>query len=80
MSQMPFPRNLSAVLLRRHAFQALELQAEVLRLAEAEGEGFLVDVVVGDFLTAVSHNRFVELMPRVFQPGMIFMKLTAFGE
>ena len=31
------------------------------------------------FPDAVSYNRFVELMPRVFLPMMLFMKLYAFG-
>ncbi len=33
-----------------------------------------------DFPTAVSYNRFVELMPRVFIQMMLFMRLTAFGK
>lgn len=33
-----------------------------------------------DFPTAVSYNRFVELMPRVFFHLMLFMKLIAFGK
>ena len=33
-----------------------------------------------DFPTAVSYNRFVELMPRVFFKMMLFMKLYAFGK
>ena len=33
-----------------------------------------------DFLTAVSYNRFVELMPRVFFKMMLLMKLYAFGK
>ena len=32
------------------------------------------------FPDAVSYNRFVELMPRVFLPMMLFMKLYAFGK
>ena len=32
-----------------------------------------------DFPDAVSYNRFVELMPRVFFKMMLFMKLYAFG-
>ncbi len=32
------------------------------------------------FPTAVSYNRFVELMPRVFFPLMTFMRLYAFGK
>lgn len=33
-----------------------------------------------DFPTAVSYTRFVELMPRVFVPLMLFMRLSAFGK
>ncbi len=33
-----------------------------------------------DFPDAVSYNRFVELMPRVFFKMMLFMKLYAFGK
>ena len=33
-----------------------------------------------DFPNAVSYNRFVELMPRVFLKMMLFMKLYAFGK
>ena len=33
-----------------------------------------------DFPNAVSYNRFVELMPRVFLKMMQFMKLYAFGK
>lgn len=33
-----------------------------------------------DFPTAVSYNRFIELMPRVFVHLMLFMKLIAFGK
>ena len=33
-----------------------------------------------DFPTAVSYNRFVELMPRVFIHLMVFMRLVAFGK
>ena len=33
-----------------------------------------------DFPAAVSYNRFVELMPRVFFKMMLFMKLHAFGK
>lgn len=33
-----------------------------------------------EFPTAVSYNRFVELMPRVFLHMMVFMRLTAFGK
>ena len=33
-----------------------------------------------DFPDAVSYNRFVELMPRVFLKMMLFMKLYAFGK
>ena len=33
-----------------------------------------------EFPTAVSYNRFVELMPRVFLKMMLFMKLHAFGK
>ncbi len=33
-----------------------------------------------DFPTAVSYNRFVELIPRVFFKMMLFMKLYAFGK
>ncbi len=33
-----------------------------------------------DFPTAVSYNRFVELMPRVFVMMMLFMRLAAFGK
>ena len=32
-----------------------------------------------EFPAAVSYNRFVELMPRVFLKMMLFMKLHAFG-
>lgn len=33
-----------------------------------------------EFPNAVSYNRFVELMPRVFFKMMMFMKLYAFGK
>ena len=33
-----------------------------------------------DFPAAVSYNRFVELMPRVFFKMMLFLKLYAFGK
>ena len=33
-----------------------------------------------DFFTAVSYNRLVELMPRLFFKMMMFMKLYAFGK
>ena len=33
-----------------------------------------------DFPDAVSYNRFVELMPRVFFKMMLFMYLQAFGK
>lgn len=33
-----------------------------------------------DFPNAVSYNRFVELMPRVFFQMMLFMRLSAFGK
>ena len=33
-----------------------------------------------EFPAAVSYNRFVELMPRVFLKMMLFMKLHAFGK
>ena len=36
--------------------------------------------LAGDFPTAVSYNRFVELMPRVFFMMMLFMNLHAFGK
>lgn len=36
--------------------------------------------LAGDFPTAVSYNRFVELMPRVFFMMMLFMKLHTFGK
>ena len=37
-------------------------------------------VMLQDFPNAVSYNRFVELMPRVFFKMMLFMKLYAFGK
>ncbi|EGQ17657.1 ISPg3 transposase [Prevotella dentalis DSM 3688] len=36
-------------------------------------------IMCQDLLDAVSYNRFVELMPRVFCRLMLFMKLFAFG-
>ena len=38
------------------------------------------EVMRQDFPAAVSYNRFVELMPRVFFKIMLFMKLYAFGK
>ena len=41
---------------------------------------YIKDYLKRDFPTAVSYNRFVELMPRVFFKMMLFMKLYAFGK
>ena len=40
---------------------------------------FIREHLRADFPTAVSYNRFVELMPRVFFLMMLFMKVVAFG-
>lgn len=40
---------------------------------------FIKGTVSGDFPTAVSYNRFVELESRVFFPLMFFLNLKAFG-
>ena len=41
---------------------------------------YIKDYLKRDFPTAVSYNRCVELMPRVFFKMMLFMKLYAFGK
>ena len=41
---------------------------------------YIKDYLKRDFPTAVSYNRCVELMPRVFFKTMLFMKLYAFGK
>lgn len=41
---------------------------------------FIKGHLAKDFPSAVSYNRFVELMPRVFFPLMLFMRLQAFGK